>query len=332
MAVVRGGVPRSRAGAGGRIAAVLAMTVPLLVSPVVVGSATAATSPPGPPGATAPPRRPVPPLPASYISVSVSPRSGSVVGVAYPITARFSSPVANRALAERHMPVFVNGVFSRGAWYWKDAMTAVFRTAGLWPGHARIQVRLTLGGVQLASSSTYRFLGAPSTTRRYSLTTARALVAYINGITDRMVVKVDGRVVKVFKVSLGRKGDETRSGIKAVMEKYVLRHMTSVAAGITDPRDQYDLQVPYAVRITPTGEFVHGAPWATRRIGVYNGSHGCTNLFVPDAHWFFDHVLPGDAVITTGTGRAMEYWNGIGAPYNMPWQQWLSRSALKGRP
>jgi lipoprotein-anchoring transpeptidase ErfK/SrfK len=228
------------------------------------------------------------------------------------------------------MWVFVNGVFSHGAWFWKNSTTAIFRTAGFWPGHARIQVRLTLRGVELSSTSSHRFVGASSTTRVHAISTPRSFIAYVNGISDRMTVKIDGTTVKVFKVSLGRKGDETRSGIKAVMEKYVLRHMTSVAAGITDPRDQYDLQVPWAVRITPTGEFVHGAPWANKRIGVYNGSHGCTNLFVADSHWFFSTVIPGDAVVTTGTNRSMEYWNGTGAPYNMPWTQWLAGSALKG--
>ena len=45
----------------------------------------------------------------------------------------------------------------------------------------------------------------------------------------------------------------------------------------------------------------------------------------------YDQVIVGDPVVTTGTPRSREYWNGIGAPYNIPWTVWLSHSALKGK-
>jgi lipoprotein-anchoring transpeptidase ErfK/SrfK len=192
-------------------------------------------------------------------------------------------------------------------------------------------VRLALRGVVLSTSAKADFVGGRTSTRPYTLRIGHALVATVNGKTDRMVVKIDGKVVKTYGVSLGKKGFETRSGIKAVMEKYPVRHMSSILAGITDPNDQYDVQAPWATRITPSGEYVHGAPWAAGRIGRWNGSHGCTNLLTSPAKWFYDTTIPGDAVVTTGTPRSMEFWNGTGAPYNMPWAQWLSRSALKGK-
>ncbi len=327
----RAGTLRRRSAA--RLPLVLAASVALVVS---LTAAPATAAPPSPtPSPTAPSRRPpapIPPLPAARFGVTITPGNGAVVGVAYPITAKFSAPVTNRALAEHNMHAYVNGKLSTGAWYWKTTTTALFRTSGFWPGHATLQVRLTLAGVELGRTADVRYLGAATTTRNHTIRTSRALIANVNGVSDRFTVVVDGVTVKTFRTSLGKPGFETRSGIKAVMEKYALRHMTSVAAGITNPNDQYDLQVPWAVRITPTGEFVHGAPWALARLGRYNGSHGCTNLNVPDSHWFFDHVIPGDPVVTTGTPRSMEYWNGTGAPYNMPWAQWLSRSALKGKP
>jgi lipoprotein-anchoring transpeptidase ErfK/SrfK len=132
-------------------------------------------------------------------------------------------------------------------------------------------------------------------------------------------------------VSLGKEGFLTRSGIKAVMEKYLEREMTSEALGITDPNDQYRVVSPYATRITNSGEFVHGAPWAAGRIGRWNGSHGCTNLMVADSKWFYEKTRVGDPVVTVNTGRSMEYWNGLGAPWNMPWSLWLQKSAAKGQ-
>ena len=313
------------------LGASVALAVGLFAAPA--GAATVAPTPTPIPTAPAPrPAPPAQPIPAAAFHVTVTPAAGTVIGVAYPITAKFSVPVVDRAAAEHRMHVYVNGLFSNGAWYWRNSTTAMFRLPGFWPGHATIEVRLTLAGVEVAHSPTLSYVGDASTSRTHTLRTARSLVAMVDGVKDRFTVVIDGKPVKVFRTSLGKKGFETRSGIKAVMEKDALRHMTSVAAGITDPKDQYDLQVPWAVRITPTGEFVHGAPWATARLGRYNGSHGCTNLTTSDSQWFFDHVIPGDAVVTTGTPRAMEFWNGLGAPYNMPWAQWLAHSSTKGKP
>ncbi|HSR23449.1 MAG TPA: L,D-transpeptidase, partial [Candidatus Eisenbacteria bacterium] len=249
------------------------------------------------------------------IGVTITPAAGARVGVAYPITARFSAPVYRKSVAERRMKVYVNGTLAAGAWYWKDSQTALFRTKRFWPGRAGVQVRLDLAGVVLAETSRVRYVGFAGTDRRHTFRTVRARVHKINAETHRMRTFVDGTLVKVSPVSLGKPGFLTRSGVKAVMEKYPTRRMTSEGAGITDPNDQYDVIATWAVRLTPTGEFVHGASWATARIGRSNGSHGCTNLTDADAKYFYDRAVVGDPVLTYRTGRRMEPWNGLGGPW-----------------
>jgi lipoprotein-anchoring transpeptidase ErfK/SrfK len=295
------------------------------VTPLATGTSTAA------PTATPTPTPTPPPLPLTWVGITVTPANGSIIGVGYPITVHFSVNVSRKALAERHMRVFLNGKGARGAWFWKDARTAMYRQINFWPGHARILVRFTLGGVELARSTTRSYVGLRATTRAILLRTPRSFIAKINAHTDRMTVLIDGKVVKVFGVSLGKPGFETRSGIKTTMDRYLKRHMTSQELGLTNPKDQYDLWAPYSVRITYSGEFVHGAPWAASRIGRWNGSHGCTNLFTADAKWFYTHTIPGDVVVTTGTSRTTEYYNSLGAVFNMPWKVWLAHSALKGK-
>ena len=271
-----------------------------------------------------------PPKKAQGVSVSVFPQTDRAVGIAYPITVNFTHDVSHKELAEGNMRVFVNGKLSSGAWMWQSNSSAMFRQKGFWPGHATITIKFTLKGVNLYESKQFRYIGRASTTRTYTLHTSRAFVAKVDAIKDRMRIYVDGHLVKKFPVSLGKKGFETRSGIKTVMEKYPSRHMSSILAGITDPNDQYDLTAPWAVRITWSGEFVHGAPWAAFRIGKFNGSHGCTNLLSNDAKWFYDHSLVGDPIVTTGTKRSMESNNSIGAPFNIAWTTWLAHSKLKG--
>ncbi|MGE0818469.1 MAG: L,D-transpeptidase [Candidatus Nanopelagicales bacterium] len=306
------------AGAAGLVVGLLAAAPASAESGGTGGTGTGAT--------TGTPLAPPPPVkPKTFVTASASPYQNAVMGIAQPIFVRFSSPVAFKARAEKHMRVYVSGVLSKGAWHWKDSSTAVFRPPTFWKSRSTIAIKMTLGGVVLSESSTRQFVGA--STKVHTFKTSRSFVAKVDDATHRMKVYLDGKVVRTIPVSLGKPGFETRSGIKVVQEKYATRRMTSEGAGITDPNDQYDVTATWAVRITPTGEFVHGAAWAAGRIGRYDGSHGCTNVLDVDGKWFYDRVLPGDPVITVGTGRAMEYWNGPGGPWNMPWKLWLARSA-----
>lgn len=326
---VRRVLPAHRHGRVPTLAVVAASTACLVLSLIAAVPARAESGSSGGliPGGTA--TTPITPPPATSATITVSatasPYQGALMGIAQPIFVRFSSPVVSKARAERNMRVSVGGVLSSGAWHWKDSKTAVFRPRAFWKSRSTVSIAMTLKGVVLAESSTRKYIGA--ITKTHSFRTARSFVAKVDDATNRMKVYLDGKVVRTIPVSLGKPGFETRSGVKVVQEKYETRRMTSQGAGITDPNDQYDVTATWAVRITPTGEFVHGAPWAAGRIGRYDGSHGCTNLLDVDAKWFYDRVLPGDPVVTVGTGRAMEHWNGPGGPWNMPWNLWLARSA-----
>lgn len=260
------------------------------------------------------------------VSVTVSPGRGAVVGVAYPITVTFSRPV-NRRLAQAAMIVSTSRRTTEGVWSWTSTRTAIYRTRAFWPAYTTINVsvRLSRKFVGTVNSRT-AIIGGRAANKSVTFRTSRAQISYINGRTDRMSVFINGKRVKKFGVSLGKPGFLTRSGIKVTTDKYVVRRMTSRELGLRKPNEQYDLQVPWAVRITPTGEFVHGAPWAAGRIGHWNGSHGCTNLLTSPAKWFYQHTIPGDPVITVGTGRKMEPWNGLGGPWNVSWAQWRAHS------
>ena len=148
----------------------------------------------------------------------------------------------------------------------------------------------------------------------------------VSNAKHRMTVTRDGERIRTFGVSLGKPGFPTRSGTKVIMEKYVTHRMNSITVGITGA-EAYDLDVPYAMRITASGEFLHGAPW-NPYVGTMNHSHGCTNLTLSSARWVFGHVKEGDPVVTTGTGRPTESWNGLGGVWNVPWATWVAGSAL----
>ena len=112
------------------------------------------------------------------------------------------------------------------------------------------------------------------------------------------------------------------------MTREVSHHMVSTSIGIPDgSADSYDLDVPYAMRVTNSGEFVHGAPW-NGNIGYANTSHGCTNLTLSNAIWLYNNSILGDPVVTTGTSRGSEVGNGLGGVWNLRWTQWTKLSAV----
>ena len=314
-------------------------------TPAPVTPAPGATAPAAPaPGMTAPApgttAEPTPAAPAPsptrdprlrgtmpvYVRAGVSPANGSIVGVGYPLSVRFSAPVTDRRAAQESVSVTTSRPLPRGGvWSWVDDRTMILRPRGdYWPGNTEITVRVGLRGTYLGSAGRGRsYVGTTRQTVRYS--TARRFIAVIDDKDLVMRVRVGGKEVKRIPVSLGKAGFITRSGVKVVHEKYEVKRMTSAGMNLP-PEEEYDVMSPFALRLTPTGEFIHGAPWAVYRLGRWNGSHGCTNLSVADAQWMYERAITGDVVETYGTSEQMEPWNGLGGSWNVPWSTWRSRS------
>lgn len=274
-------------------------------------------------------------------SLGLSPRSTSNLGVGVLPQLTFSHSISNKAVVERHLTVTARSMLDQtvtpvlGSWAWLDDRTIMFRPLKYWPGHAQIAIASTLGGAVMGKSGSHYLVGAPSLEQAYSFTTGRSFIAFVNGKSDRMNVYIDGQKVKTIPVSLGQKGWETRNGVKVIgTGKEPTHTYTSAALNLTSATDTknpayYQLVAPWNTRLTPSGEFIHAAPWAYFRIGKWNGSHGCTNMRIEDAKWIYDTTIPGDVVVYSNTGGATEApGNGPGGLWNIPWHAWLAKSAL----
>lgn len=264
------------------------------------------------------------------VAISISPGTDHQrYGIGQLVTLRFSEVVKDRKAAEDAITVSSDKPLTRGAWGWIDDTTAIYRPRKFWPGNADIRFDIDLAGVVLARTDNQEFVGNDKSDRTFVLRTDRSFVLEIKDSKHRLYVRRDGRVVKSFPVSLGKAGWRTRSGIKILTgEKYARLRMTGYDPGADE---RWDVIAPYSIRLTPTGEFIHGAPWANNRMGLWNGSHGCTNMFVADAKWLFKRVVAGDPVVTKGTGRPMEVTNGTpGSYWNYSWKQWQKMSGTYG--
>ncbi len=259
----------------------------------------------------------------NQLTAEISPSAGTYgVGIIPRVTFSDTVRKSDRARLEKRMDV-TSSVPVTGDWYWETSNTAAYRPTGatpntFWPGRSTIAIKVDLNGAYAKGTGKDIAFGSRAYTR--TIKTGRAMIIYVNGKTVRGYATIDGKKKRTFPVSLGKSGYITRSGIKTITEKDRVLRMTNV--GVTT-EEVYDLQVPYAMRITDTGEFFHGAPW-NGNIGYANTSHGCTNLEVADAAWFYDRTIYGDPLITTGTSRKMESTNGQGAAWNISWKKWLA--------
>lgn len=257
--------------------------------------------------------------PERVLRASISP-NGRTVGVGRPVVVTFNYPVRNKAAVEAALKVSTTRDIGPASWSWTSPQTVKFRPKGFWRAHTGVTVNADLRKVRAAAG----VWGMRDTESAFRI--GRAFVMRVSNDKLRMTVARDGERIRTFGVSLGKAGFTTRSGVKVIMDTYESYRMNSLTVGITGG-EAYDLDVPYAMRITTSGEFLHGAPW-NPYVGTLNRSHGCTNLTLSAAKWVFDRVKEGDPIVTSGTGRSTESWNGLGGVWNMPWATWAAGSAL----
>ncbi len=291
-------------------------------APTTAGSSTGATT-----GATssaaAPKTSSKPPPPSKPVHVSLFQGDGQVFGIGMPIIAQFSRKVTSAQAFDKAVTVKVNGQPANGAWFWvysNDgyAMEAHYRMEHYWPAHATIQMDMPIKGLSAGPGLAF------DDSLTLLMKTGAAHISTINGSSEQMTVSSDGKLVKTFPVSLGKAATPTYLGIKVVTDKKNPQLMIGTAD------DPYRVKVPWSVRITNSGEFIHAAAWNTGNIGSRSTSHGCTNLTVGAAEWFYNFSVIGDVAtyVNTGTSKVMPSWDGVG-DWNVPWSEWEQGNLLK---
>lgn len=268
--------------------------------------------------------------PARTVRVTSDLNDGAVVGIGEPIVLNFDpAPTDSRAFTKA-VTVTVNGRPADGAWYWEkpyadQPIQAHYREQKYWPAHAKIEVKLPIGGLSAGKGLAY---GSKLTSVSFS--TGAAHVSTVDAQREQMTVTSDGQPVRTIPVSLGKAATPTTNGVKIVMQKgedvpssNTLR--PNGAVRMVGPG--YDELVDWSVRMTADGEYVHAAPWNSH-IGQVSTSNGCTNLSVADAKWFYDFSLLGDVVqYANTTGSAMNPLDGLG-DWNINWTQWQQGGQL----
>jgi lipoprotein-anchoring transpeptidase ErfK/SrfK len=260
--------------------------------------------------------------PAALLNASVMPLDGETVGVGMPIAIFFNQPVSNRAAVERRLHVTTSGQVD-GAWHWFNDKEIHYRPQAYWPSGTKVTLNVDLNGVDAGNG----VWGQRD--REIAFTIGQRHVSVVNVNSHKMTVTSGSKTVKVFPISAGRPKYPTTNGIHFTLEKAKTVTMDSATVGIPrDSPDGYYEQVHWNVRISNTGEFVHAAPWSVGSQGSANVSHGCVNLSVANATWFYNFSQRGDIVQVVGSPKQPNDWALGVVDWNVPWSQWLSGSAL----
>ncbi|WP_327087585.1 L,D-transpeptidase [Nonomuraea sp. NBC_01738] len=249
------------------------------------------------------------------------------VGVGFPIIVTFDRGVADKAAVEALLQVQSDKPVD-GAWRWVSARKVIYRTKFYWKPHQK--VTLTAGLSRLPGNESVK-----DVTRTFAVGTAN--ISVVDTRKHIMRVTRDGKLAKKISISAGRGGLVkngvdvylTTSGIHLTMNKKAMETMTSSWLGVTDPKDPryYKEEIPWAVRISDSGEYVHQSAGYYQYLGRSNQSHGCVRATPAGAKWFYRIAQRGDVVKITGTKRKLQ-WNNGWSYWQLNWTEWKKGSAL----
>jgi lipoprotein-anchoring transpeptidase ErfK/SrfK len=248
--------------------------------------------------------------PARTFSTTIFEGYQQTYGVGMPIILTFSHPITDKQAVERSLEIRTSRPVV-GAWYWDGDTTLYFRPRSYWQPQTKVRFVGHLDGVE----------GAPGVfgvhTLTQSFTIGRSLIAVADTRTHHVKIYLDKHLFGNWPMSSGRPGDDTPNGTYLTMEKANPEEM--IGPG-------YDIQVPWSVRFTLSGDFLHDAFWSVGQQGFENVSHGCVNLSPANAETYYKLAVPGDPVTIAGSPRAGTWGNGW-TVWFLTWPQVLDGSA-----
>jgi lipoprotein-anchoring transpeptidase ErfK/SrfK len=249
--------------------------------------------------------------PANTFSAQIYEAQGATYGVGMPIILRFSQPITDRAAVERALELQTSRPVV-GAWYWDGDQTVDFRPESYWPADTTVSFTGHLDGVE----------GAPGVFGFHTLTQSfrigGSLIVVASTATHYMKLYRDGRLFARWPISTGRPTLPTPDGTYVTIDKANPVLMTGPG---------YSEEVPWSVRFTFSGDYLHDAYWSVAEQGNTNVSHGCVNMPPADAEEYYKMEVPGDPVTITGSPRAGT-WDDGWTEWFLSWPQYLRGSAL----
>ena len=232
-------------------------------------------------------------------------------GVGMPVMLSFSTPVVYKRAVERALTLRSSKPVV-GAWYWDGDSSVQFRPRGYWPQNTVVRFQGNLDGVEVAPG----VYGTHTLTQRFRI--GQSVIVVASTATHDLHLYVAKKLFATWPISTGKPGDDTPNGTYLTIEKGNPVEMKGPG---------YDLMVPWSVRFTWSGDYLHDAYWSVGEQGFTNVSHGCVNLSPANAETYYKMAVPGNPVTITGSPRAGTWGNGW-TVWFLSWHDLVRGSAL----
>lgn len=232
-------------------------------------------------------------------------------GVGMPIILKFSQPVKDKAAMERALELTTSHPVV-GAWRWDSSKEVDFRPRTYWPANTQVSFTGHFDGAQIAPG----VYGTANLTQSFKIGTSLIVVASTK--THYMKIYRAGKLYATWPISTGDAANPTADGTYLTIEKH--NPVRMIGPG-------YNTLVPYSVRFTWSGNYIHDAYWSVAQQGHVNVSHGCVNVSPQHSKIYFDMAVPGDPVTITGSPAAGK-WDDGWTEWFLTWPKYLQGSAL----
>jgi lipoprotein-anchoring transpeptidase ErfK/SrfK len=254
--------------------------------------------------------------PSQTFTTQIYEAADQTYGVGMPIILYFNHQITDKAAVERALQITASKPVV-GSWYWDDpcnmaTVCLYFRPRNYWPANTTVSLTAHLNGVEAAPG----VYGYHTLTQTFTI--GSSLIVVASTTTHHMELYQNGKLIDTWPISTGRPGDNTPNGTYLTIDK-------------GNPVDMkgpgYNLEVPWSVRFTWSGDYLHDAFWSVGEQGFTNVSHGCVNMAPADAEMYYKMEIPGDPVTVTGSPKAGTWDNGW-TMWFLPWTKYVQGSAL----
>ncbi|WP_211877627.1 L,D-transpeptidase [Pseudarthrobacter albicanus] len=257
---------------------------------------------------------------ANEADAAIYPLDGMKVGVAQPLQITFSEPVLNRDAVEKAIRI-TSTSGQAGDFHWFSNNMVRYRPESFWAANSTITMDLQLFGVDLGNGQIGNF------NKKVTVHIGDKKVAVADAAAHTFSVSINDQPAGSWPVTMGDQRFPSARGYLVLMEKHRYDHFVAASIGLKpgDPANYGELDVEYATRLTPSGEYIHQAlDSALPYIGNTNVSHGCIGMTADRAAWVFNNMTSGDVVQVINTeGDFANFDDGFG-DWNIPWAQYAN--------
>jgi lipoprotein-anchoring transpeptidase ErfK/SrfK len=259
-------------------------------------------------------------------------QNGATYGIGIVPVVHFDEQITDRKAAEKALTV-TTSTHVTGVWNWVDAQNAHWRAKNYLTPGTRVTVSAKVYGVQVGPG----LYGQADQSVSFRIGAKHVTIA--DDKTHLVKVYFNNKLVRTMPTSMGQGGYVSGTGGQQISlwtmpgtytvighGNPVLMDSSTFGLPVNSPKG-YKEYIYLATQISTDGIYLHDLETTIWAQGNTDVSHGCLNLNLANAQFFYNTSQIGDIVqVTNSGGPALQIWQN--GDWSVPWTQWVKGSAL----